>query len=68
VPGRSLVTSIPNSDNAQDCRDVEHLIEDTFTGEETPDALIVYVGDRSQYVLYILCVFGPLHTSFQMES
>jgi len=40
--------SILNSDNAQDCRDVEHLIKDTFTGEETPNALIVHVGDRSQ--------------------
>lgn len=48
MPGRSFVTPILDSDNAQDCRDVEHLIEDTFTGEGTPDALIVHVGDRSQ--------------------
>ena len=68
MPGRSFVTSITNSDNAQDCRDVEHLIKDTFTGEEIPDALIVYVGDRSQYVLYLFCQFGPIHASFQMES
>lgn len=32
-----------------DCRAVEHLVKDTFTGEETPDALIVHVGDRSQW-------------------
>lgn len=32
-----------------DCRDVESLVEDTFTKEGAPDALIVHVGDRSQW-------------------
>ncbi|KAM6498688.1 Eukaryotic protein of unknown function (DUF953) domain containing protein [Amanita muscaria] len=32
-----------------DCRDVDQLIQDTFKSEGSPSALIVYVGDRTQW-------------------
>ncbi|KAG5720541.1 hypothetical protein E4T56_gene2570 [Termitomyces sp. T112] len=32
-----------------DCRDVEILVNRTFCGENSPSALIVYVGDRAEW-------------------
>ncbi|EKM84073.1 hypothetical protein AGABI1DRAFT_81793 [Agaricus bisporus var. burnettii JB137-S8] len=32
-----------------DCRDVEQLVRDTFDSPHAPDALIIYVGDKSQW-------------------
>lgn len=33
----------------QDCRDVEALIQRTFSPSEGPTGLIVYVGQRHEY-------------------
>jgi len=32
-----------------DCRDVEDLVKETFSSEDSPSALIVYVGDRAEW-------------------
>jgi len=32
-----------------DCRDVEHIVQETFGGATDPSALIVYVGDKGQW-------------------
>ncbi|KAF8346948.1 hypothetical protein F5887DRAFT_68493 [Amanita rubescens] len=32
-----------------DCRDVEQVVQDTFSGSESSAALIVYVGNRNEW-------------------
>ncbi|GLB35817.1 putative eukaryotic protein of unknown function (DUF953) [Lyophyllum shimeji] len=32
-----------------DCQDVEVLVKETFSSEDSPSALIVYVGDRAEW-------------------
>lgn len=46
--GSSFVGSSYADGRAQDCRDIEQLVKDTFSNPHVPDALIVYVGDRPQ--------------------
>ncbi|KAF5385327.1 hypothetical protein D9615_001194 [Tricholomella constricta] len=45
VDGRSWCP-VPIS---SDCRDVEDLVRQTFGADESPSALIVYVGDRTEW-------------------
>lgn len=43
---------------------VEDLVQRTFEPADAPDALIVYVGQRPEYVVRIAIIYTCLLTSF----
>lgn len=50
-----LADALLNTAIAQDCRDVEHLVHETFKPDGAPNARIVYVGLKPEYEITYDC-------------